>query len=157
MSNHLSQEQFAKCFVAGSTSASKDERQHLAECPKCQAELDSFGNTVSSLRLAIRGRVDERVAAQPGDITPISVRPAVDRMPTMGWALATAAVLLLGLVPFLTQKPREAIEEVTVETNADALMNAINLHLSRTVPSPMEPMMSLIPSDGSITESGGVQ
>ena len=38
-----------------------------------------------------------------------------------------------------------------------AVMDRVNLHLSRTVPAPMEPMMSLIPSDELINNSGGVR
>jgi hypothetical protein len=65
------------------------------------------------------------------------------------------AVLLLGIAPFLIEKPA-AIEETSTQS-PEALMEEINVHLSRTIPSPMEPMMPLMPSDESITQSGGVQ
>jgi hypothetical protein len=73
--------------------------------------------------------------------------------------LAFAAVVLLGMFPFFMSevKPEEAIEKASAQTSANALMDAINLHLSRTMPSPMEPMMFLIPSDESTTKSGGLQ
>jgi hypothetical protein len=145
MSNHLSQEQFARCFVGA---ASDEERRHVRECAECRAELDDFGNTVATLRHAIRSRVDEQPSIQT---------VAVRHVPKTRWALAAAATLLIGVIPFLTERPGGFIEETPAETSAEALMNAINLHLSRTVPSPMEPMMSLISSDASLAESGGMQ
>jgi hypothetical protein len=146
MNNHLSEEQFAKCFVGVATN---EERQHLTECAKCLAEVEGFGSTVSSLRMAIRDRVEDRTTR---------IQPTRDRMPRVRRAIATAAVILLGLVPLLTsQRPQRIITEASSETNPDALMNAINLHLSRAVPSPMEPMMSLLPSDEYITDSGGIK
>ena len=72
--------------------------------------------------------------------------------------MGVAAVVLLGMVPLLTsQKPQQTTAEASPETTPDALMNAIHLHLSRTVASPMEPMMSLLPSDEFMVGSGGIQ
>jgi hypothetical protein len=48
-------------------------------------------------------------------------------------------------------------EQVFTETNPDAVMDRVNRHLSRTVPAPMEPMMSLIPREELISKPGGVQ
>ena len=150
MNGHLSQEQFAKCFVGA---ASNEERQHLLECTECTAELNGFGKTVSALRLAIRRQVDVHVNQPP---TEIAVQPAASVMRRLGWALATAAVLLIGIVPVLTsRKPQIELANSGPKPAAaspDDLMNAINVHLSRTIPAPMEPMMSLIPSDEPTTE-----
>ena len=146
MNNHLSDEQFSRCFVGV---PANDERQHLSECAKCRAEVDGFGSTVSSLRGAIWERADNRAT---------QIQPARERMPRVRRAIAAAAVVLLGLVPLLTsQRPQRIITDASSETNPDALMNAINLHLSRTVASPMEPMMSLLPHEEYITSSGGIQ
>jgi hypothetical protein len=95
--------------------------------------------------------VDAQVATQAFEI------PVARHTPRTRRALAAAAVLLLGVVPFLTERPRETPEASAAETSPEALMDAISLHLSRTMPSPMEPMMSLIPSDVYITESGEIQ
>ena len=148
MSKHLTQEQFARCFVEG---ASGTEWEHLTECSECQTELDRFGGTVSALRLAVRGRVDAHVVTQTFDL------PVARQTPKTRWALAAAALLLFGIAPFLTERPPQAVDESPAEASPEALMNAINLHLSRTMPSPMEPMMSLIPRDVYVTELGGVQ
>ena len=156
MSNHLSQDQFAKCFVGRSTSA---ELRHMMECPECSAELDRFGHTISLFRSAIRDRIDAQVAAQAPGVPQLSIRPAAAGIPKWHWALVAPAVAVLVMVPLLTsnKEPQEVIEKGLAETSPDALMDAVNLHLSRTVPAPMERVMALIPSDESITESGGVQ
>jgi hypothetical protein len=63
------------------------------------------------------------------------------------------------MLPFFinTPVPLETSRTVSIETDADAVMNAVNVRLSRVVPAPMEPILSLLPGDESITESGGVQ
>jgi hypothetical protein len=81
---------------------------------------------------------------------PISNQPVTRGIRKLRWVLATAAVLLVGMVPFVTSEKPESVSvttKVAAETSPDALMNAINAHLSRTVPAPMEPMMSLLPND----------
>jgi anti-sigma factor RsiW len=147
MNSHLSQEQFARCFVGLGT---HEERQHVTECAECGAELNVFGNTVSALRHGIRGRVDTHVESRATTSIPVSIQPATRGIRKLRWGLATAAVLFVGMVPFVTSEKPESVSvttKVAAETSPDALMNAINAHLSRTVPAPMEPMMSLLPND----------
>jgi hypothetical protein len=148
MSKHLTQEQFARSFVEGASGA---EWEHLTECSECQTELDRFGGTVSALRLAVRGRVDTHIATQAFDL------PVARHTPNTRWALTAAAILLFGIAPLLVERPREAPEASSAEASPEAFMNAINLHLSRTTPSPMEPMLSLIPRDIYLAEVGGAQ
>ena len=50
---------------------------------------------------------------------------------------------------------QEAAVQASGET-PDAIMNRVNSHLSRTLPAPMEPMMSLIPKE-LMNKQGGVQ
>ncbi len=162
MSKHLSSDQFAKCLAGRPTAA---ELQHVAECAECSARLDRFTNTMSLFRNALRDRIDGRVAAQAPRLYPLPTQPASERVPLWRWALVAVAAVVLVVVPFLTHK-KEA-QEVTEKTSiqipetpkasADALMNAVNLHLSRTVPAPMERMMTVIPNDESTNERGGGQ
>ena len=153
MSNHLSENQFAKYVVGRATSA---DRQHLLECAECSSELDRFSNTLSVFRTAIRDRIDDRVIRRPGAF-PSAVRTSA--MPKWCWALVAATLLVLMMLPFITHDyvRKSVVENISNDTDADALMNAVNLHLSRTVAAPMEPMMALIPNDEYTTESGGVQ
>jgi hypothetical protein len=152
MSNHLSQDQFAKCAVGGPTKA---ELQHLNECAECSAELDGFGNTLSLFRSAIRHRIDDRVALQPLNVAPS--RPAQTAFSNWRWAFVVAGFIVVVLLPFFMTEhiPQEAGNQSSTEINA--LMNRVNLHLSRTVPAPMEPLMELIPNEEFVTQSGGIQ
>ncbi|MBI2149439.1 MAG: hypothetical protein HYU27_02385 [Acidobacteria bacterium] len=158
MSNHLSEDRFAKCAVGRPARA---ELEHISECAECSAELARFGNTLSLFRGAIRERIDARVGSHTPAAVPFSTRPAAAGMSKWRWALGAAAVVafVLGMRPFFTSenKPQEVREQVSTETSPDAVMDAVNLHLSRTVPAPMERMMSLIPSEQLTAESGGVQ
>jgi predicted anti-sigma-YlaC factor YlaD len=156
MKPHLSQEQFARCFLGTAASV---ERRHLLDCGECRQELESFATSVASLRSAIRGRVDSHDGAHDGAHTATQpvFSPGFDRMPQARWALASVAILLIGMLPLLTTLPARNVHPAPVATSPEALMNAINVHLSRTVPSPMEPMMSLVPGDKVLIVIGGIQ
>lgn len=154
MTNHLSQDQFAKCAIGQSTSA---ERQHLIECATCSAELERFGNTLSLFRTALRDRVDAQAES-----TVMVLKPSASRasgFSVLRWAFIASAVLVFISVPLLKrEEPKPpVIENVSTEVDANALMDAVNLHLSRTVPAPMERMLIVIPDDQSLTQSGGTQ
>jgi hypothetical protein len=153
-SNHLSHDQLVNCFLGRSTNT---ELQHLLKCPECSADLDAFTNTISRFRDLIRLRIDAHVTAGTNIVT------ASPRIPTRGiagwrWALAGAMIVAL-VLPFFTvnQQPKVIIESTSSETNPDVLMNAVNLHLLRTMPQPMEPILALIPTDETTSLSGGVQ
>jgi hypothetical protein len=154
MNNHLSHDQFAKCVVGQSTSA---ERQHLTECAACSAELERFGNTLSIFRTALRDRVDAQPASKitaPSPVLPQSPRGFW----MLRWAFIAAAVLVFVSMPLLKrQEPKPVIENALTDADANALMDAVNLHLSRTVPAPMERMLIVIPDDEYKTQSGGTQ
>jgi hypothetical protein len=121
------------------------------ECAQCGAELDRFGTTVSLFRTAIRERVDERMASP--------MRIAISVIPKWRWALVAAVILVVLLVPFKTndKKPLEAIPQASSAADANALMDAVSLHLSRTMPAPMEPILALMPEDESKVSKGGLQ
>ena len=160
--NHLSRDQLAKCLI---DQPSRTELQHIAECAACRGELSRFRNAVSLFRNAIRDRVDARVAWRAPRLARIPNQPLTPVVPLWRWALVVVAAVVLVVVPLL--KMKKAPQDVestsipmhpnTLETNPDALMNAVNLHLSRTVPAPMERMILAIPEDESKNESGGVQ
>src|SRR5262245_1614248 len=156
MSNHLSQDQFAT-YIAGR--ATEAEKRHMAECRQCGAEFDRFRNAVSFFRSAIRDRIEMRIALNAPVVTPSLIHRGAE-IPKWRWALAIGLVaLVLVLIPLIIngRKAQTVVKNAAGETDPDALMRAVNLHLSRTVPQPMERMMALIPNDESIKESGGVQ
>jgi hypothetical protein len=112
-------------------------------------ELESFATSLASLRSAIRERAEGHVATQPV----MSLR--LDPTPQVRWALASVAILLIGMLPMLATLPVRSVRQEPVATSPEALMNAINVHLSRTVPSPMEPIMPLLPGDQVVIVIGG--
>jgi hypothetical protein len=149
MSKHLTEDQFASCIVGQSTF---EERKHLTECAECGAELDRFRGTISVSRSAVRACVDARVASHQPLLSELVAR----RDPKWRWGLVAATALLLAIIPFASTN-RVSPPKAQVETDADALMRAVDLQLSRTIPAPMEPMIALLPTDEIPTQSGGVQ
>jgi anti-sigma factor RsiW len=155
MNNHLSEEQFAQSFVGGATG---EQRQHLLQCAECSAKLAAFGETVAWLRESIRETVDARVASTRECVVPIPAAARQSHSPRLQLALMTMVVLVVGLMPLLMKYPEwKTSHSTSAQVSADALMDSIDVHLSRTVPSPMEPIMSLIPNDEFINRTGGVQ
>ena len=156
MSNHFSKEQFARCFIGRPTAA---ELQHISECPQCSAELDRFGVTISLFRTALRDRIDDQIVLGTTEVSTFAAQHETKRIPKWRWALAAAAVVALVMVPTFTREKESpaVIEKTSTETDPNALMDAVNLHLLRTIPAPMERMMTVIPNDESIAQPGGVQ
>ena len=154
MSNHLSEDQFARC-AAGRPA--REDLQHIRACAECGAELERFANKLSLFRSAIRHRIDDRVVLYPTGVT--SLRPAHPRIPKWSWALVGTAFLVLVMFPFFVSeiRPPDAGERTSSEANPDAVMDRVNRHLSRIVPAPMEPVMLLIPSEEFVSNPGGVQ
>ena len=149
MSDHLTDDQLAKCIVGQFTF---EERKHLAECTECGGELDYFRGTVSAFRSAVRAGVDARIGSQPAPL----IGPVAARDPRWRWALVAATALVLALIP-LAGVNRLSPPNAEVEAEADALMRTVDLQLSRTIPAPMEPVIALLPTDEISTQSGGVQ
>jgi hypothetical protein len=154
MTEHLSDEQFAECFVGSVQSA--ELLRHVRECGRCSEELERFGGAVVSLRSAIRNRVEHAESQAIQDLR--QTRPVVHALvPKWQWAVAVAAMVLFGLIPVITletKQPARTVEDIT-DAEAAALMDAINLHLSRDLPAPMEPLM-VIPDNQFIIDAGGI-
>jgi len=159
MSKHLSHDQFSRCFVGKAGDA---EQRHLNECSQCRIELDGFGATISSFRTAIRDRIDLEVSASIGTVANRRhVAPASALV--LRWSFIAVSVLAFVMVPFLAREqqphatPQSVIEQPSTATDANALMDAVSRHVSRTMPAPMEPVIALLPTNETVTKSGGVQ
>jgi hypothetical protein len=154
MTNHLTEDQFARCAVGQGLMT---ELQHLRECADCSVELDMFKTNLGRFGTAIRQTVDDRLASRPWHYNPSRV-PATFAAPMWRLGIVFASILAL-VLPFLLTEQRkpEPRPAGPIEMDANAIMNAVNRHLSRTVPAPMEPAFSLIPSDELVTQPGGVQ
>jgi hypothetical protein len=114
------------------------------------SNVEDFGESLSPLGVAIRERDCTHGQTQP------FVASEPEPLLVTRWALVAAVFLLLGLAPFLAVYPVEESRQMSV-SSAEALMDSVNGHLSRTIPGPMEPMMSLLPGDEVEIVWGGVQ
>jgi hypothetical protein len=162
MSKHLSPDRLAKVIVGRVSDA---DRRHVVECAECLAEIERFGAAVATFRGVVRNRVEARVLSQSLANSAATLRPAAQPVRLWRWAFLTACFIAVTAGPFLlpvTQSPsvdEEAAVEA-VEIDANELMNAIDLHLSRALPTPMEPAMALMPLaplEETIHPLGGVQ
>jgi hypothetical protein len=153
MTKHLTEDQIARCFNGQPTDV---EWLHIQECAACSAELDRLASSISLFRNAVRDRVDARVALHAPTMVFEDQRP-VPATPIWKWAMVTVVAVLLVALPFFITRPQQFADNASVPTDPDILMREINLHLSRTMPAPMEPILTLIPDSESISHLGGVQ
>ena len=133
MSGHLSAEEMAT-WMAGERTA--DAERHVRQCPQCGGELAGLEETLAQFRGAVRDWSDR--LAPPARLGRAR-RPIVPAR----WALAAAALAMLSAIPVYwsaAERRREAERE-----RADAaLLEQVDAAVSRRVPSPMEPLMTLV-------------
>ena len=135
MNRHLSEDQIARCIIGEATDA---EGEHTRECPECGAELSRFSKSVNLFQSSIRERINNRIALVPTvDVS----RPSGAASQVARWILVAAAAAVLVVLPFT----RTSDKPVSIEVDPDAVMNRVNLHLARTVPEPMEPLLMGLP------------
>jgi hypothetical protein len=141
MNKHLSEDQIARCIVGEAASA---EVQHAGECPECGAELNRFSKSVALFQSSIREKIDARISRIPSTV---ASKPSGAGTQTPRWFLVAAAAVALVVLPFIRtgSKPEAFPAPAFTETDPDAVMNRVNLHLARTVPAPMEPLMLGLP------------
>jgi hypothetical protein len=147
MSNHLSEDQFEAGLLG------QAQLEHINGCSECREEFDRVRKALSLFRSAVWGLAEDRVDLQPSKV--ISPVHSSVRIPKWGWALAVATFVAAVVIPMLVPEmyPPKRVAQISPE----AVMERLNRHLSRTVPEPMEPVMSLISTEPFVTETGGVQ
>jgi len=168
MSNHLSQDQLSMWILGRSTA---EELRHGRECPQCRAELARFEAPVAAFRSAMLEWSDRESAPRIEEVLTVHHRPQVISKALWHWVAVGTAALLLTAIPIYRQTfmqrsgadlelPSLPPVDPSDESgeNADAmLMDAVNAHLSRTIPAPMEPIMALIPTPDNVSQKGGTQ
>ena len=137
-SKHLSDEQFAECLTGEIPSVAT--REHLAACAVCRAEMELFTGSVKSFDNATmdwsRMQAAPRLAAKTS-------RQRTSVAAPLGWALATAFVLVFGAPTVMNRffPPHTAhvapTEEYATEIAQDnKLMASVDVALSEEDPSP---------------------
>ena len=159
MNNHLSQDQLSMWILGRST---PEERRHGAECPLCRAELARFEEPVTTFKNVMHEWSD-RESLHLEDVSIFLRRPPAYVTGELRWAVVALAVALFTAIPIYRQvealrSAANAGPSIAVETSDDVLlMDAVNAHLSRTIPAPMEPILTLIRDSESTTYAGGTQ
>jgi len=131
MSQHLSSQQISM-WMAGERTP--EAELHVRECADCAAELDAFARDLALFRDAVR----QWQVPQP------VLRPA--RVWPMRLALTVATLLLVALIPVYRFAHPKAHPQLTA---ADAaLLEQVDVEVSRAVPRPMEPLLELASAVG---------
>jgi len=160
MSNHLSQDQLSMWILGRSTA---EELQHGRECPQCRAELARFETPVAAFRSVMLEWSDRETTPRSEEVSTLLRTPKPTINTSWRWVAVGSAALLLTAIPFYRQRVDTAVSlppaiDGAADANADALlMDAVNAHLSRTIPAPMEPIMALIPTQKDLNRQGGTK
>jgi hypothetical protein len=146
MIQHLSAEQISQ-WVIGDRSPQLE--RHVAECDECRAELAQLETTLAQFRGAVR--------AWSGAVTPPAWRLPAARAPWFSWtrlSLAAAALCVLLATPVYWNVRARARAEQAAEARADALLlERVDSEISRAVPEPMEPLVSMVTWNSSSAEN----
>jgi len=147
MKPHLTEDEILE-FMALMPGAPRPE--HLAECAECERRVSVLSGALggfreSAIAWAAMRQPAVKVPAAPGWWQP---RPL--------WALAVVAVALIAAVP--TYRHYSAMNGPVSADNpaADAaLLRQVDAQISRSVPGPMEPLLSLVEWNTGATETTG--
>jgi anti-sigma factor RsiW len=124
----------------------------MSECPECRGEVERFSKGLALFRRAVRDLAEDPVTMQEADFA----TPATTGATRWRWTLAAAGLIAAIMLPFFITTPGP-VAKVPAEMSPEAVMERLNRHLARTLPEPMEPMMSLLSGDDAGGERGGVQ
>jgi hypothetical protein len=113
-------------------------RSHTVACTGCASYQETAEGIVRGLK-AFAFDCDPNMAAR---MPIVAARPATRRRPSLawGWALAVAALLIIGIAPFYRDVRDERQEK------ADALLiDGVESRVNRLVPIAMEPLVQSQP------------
>ena len=149
MNEHFSSEQISR-WTIGERSA--QEQEHARRCPECAAKLGDLESAIALFRQSVRdcgesyGRSEFLLRAGPQ-----RARPGfLSRLSR--WAPAAAALLLLAAIPIYTSF-RERQRQAEMARADAALLEQVDVEISRAVPAPMEPLVELVSWNASAQET----
>ncbi|HXS97131.1 MAG TPA: hypothetical protein VN736_21190 [Candidatus Limnocylindrales bacterium] len=129
--------------------ATAEMEAHARECAECREQVQRLSATLRDFRAA----AVEFSESQGGEAAPAGWSPAESRgfrIPSLRWAAAAAAVLVLTTaVPLYRsaqeRRQAEAAAEAAKAARADSLLlQEVDYEISRAVPAPMEPLVALM-------------
>lgn len=138
MMPHLTAEQLAG-YLAGETDAGAEPdgmvERHIQECAVCRAEVAAFREALAEFRGAVHAWSEEQAEALVGP-------SSVDRRfwkPAHQFACALAIAAVCVIVSVVSWHGRE------IAARRDGmLLDTVDTQVSRSVPSPMEPLLRLV-------------
>ena len=148
---HLTSDQVS-AIVAG-WSNREDEQLHASACPVCAAEIDRLRKALALFRTSVMDWSDN--SSQTRNLAKFPDQGQhPDRLHPrrVAWVLAAAALALAVAVPVYHD-----VRERELKAQADAdyqLIESVQSHLSRTAPVAMQPLMPLVSSSESDSDSG---
>jgi anti-sigma factor RsiW len=154
MNSHLSREQMAE-WVGGERSRATEA--HMRTCAVCQAEAEQFQNALAQFGSTLREWSAEKY--HPSSQLQSARKQAQPSYGLAGWNWAALAVIIcaamgLFLQQSQTRKPTPIATETAAISDA-ALLKQVDQEVSRTVPSPMEPLVNLVSWDGNNSAATG--
>jgi hypothetical protein len=150
MNNHPTEDQLSMWLAGRSTS---EQQRHVRECPQCSEALAGFLAPISTFQSAMQDW-SNRESVPRFQETLVSRQQRPRLVPIWGWAVATAAVVILTAIPIYRQGAE--LQRNAKAAEAAQVMDTVSWHLSRTLPAPMEPIMALLP-DNDLIQTGGIQ
>jgi anti-sigma factor RsiW len=112
--------------------------RHGQDCPTCRAELAQFREALGEFRGAVRDWSKQQANQALAISNSVPEPPSRALSNQLAWALLIAAVCVIASFVM----PRQRAESTP---GADAvLLNQVDVQVSRTAPSSMEPLMKLV-------------
>jgi hypothetical protein len=140
MTAHLSSKQISRWMAGDCT---PDAGRHLRECPQCAAE----SARLKTLLAEFRSSVIARSALEKGAGVPERWALLEHRRRFAGgvprWKLAAAALAIVVIVPICKHSSDRRREAEAFKADVQ-LWEAVNAQVSRSVPTPLEPLMKLV-------------
>ena len=149
MSSHLSSQQVAE-WVGGKRN--RKAETHLRDCPACQAEINHFEATLGQFRSSLREWSAEQFNPNVLIGTDWQKSQPKTTLPKLGWALLLLAVYLAASLLLHRSETHQPIVVRVATISDSALLKQVDQDVSRTVPSPMEPLVNLVSWDGSSSQ-----
>jgi len=115
---------------------------------------------MATFRAAMQDWSDRENVPRLAEVSGFLTRPRRFSNSVWGWvpvAMAAMIVVLTAIPIYVQQRNLQGMQAEEAARRDALLMNAVNLHLSRTLPTPMEPILALVPDQESFIQPGGIQ
>jgi hypothetical protein len=145
MNEHFSPEQISRWMIGERTG---QEEEHARLCPDCAAKVAGFESAIALFRESVRECGERYGGAAP------KLPARSSRMWSFRWASVAVALLLLAAVP-IYKNSRDQRRQAEMARADAALMEQVDVEISRAVPAPMEPLVKLVSWNTTVTVKTG--